>query len=82
MAGAAIRGWRCQQGYQEKGASCVAIRVPANAFAIDSSFGKGWKCERGFRESDESCEADAGNDWTCDEHHLRAGDVCVREQGR
>ena len=35
----------------------LAVRVPANAFPVDSSFGSGWKCQHGYRQIDDGCVA-------------------------
>lgn len=79
------RGWLCEQGYREIDSACVAIAVPANAFAVD--FGDGWKCERGFREISGSCEAvivpvnarldSTGERWTCRRGYAAIGEQCA-----
>ena len=34
---------------------CVAAKVPADAYADNSSFGPGWRCVRGYREVGNTC---------------------------
>jgi hypothetical protein len=50
--------------------------VPANAFAVDASYGSGWECSRGYRTDGNGCVAvavpangflvRAGDDWACE----------------
>ena len=50
-------GWECNRGFQEADGTCIAIRVPANAYASGSSYGRGWECGRGYEEVDKRCVA-------------------------
>ena len=36
-------GWECDYGYRAVDGACVAIRVPANGYLFDSSYGPGWR---------------------------------------
>src|SRR5580704_550060 len=51
------RGWECDYGYREVARACTAVKVPADAHAVDSTYGLGWKCDRNFREVKETCIA-------------------------
>lgn len=36
-------GWRCDDGFRDVNGACVAIKVPAHAYGVASSYGKGWE---------------------------------------
>jgi len=48
-------GWDCVRGYRKADGACVAITVPANAYATRTSYGSIWECNRGYRKAGETC---------------------------
>jgi len=50
-------GWECDRGYREANGACIAVKVPADAYATNASYGPGWECNWGYREVDETCAA-------------------------
>jgi hypothetical protein len=50
-------GWECDIGYRVSDGACVAIEIPANAFARNASYGVGWQCEYGFEAVENACVA-------------------------
>ena len=32
-------GWECERGYREDNGACTAVRVPANAYLANTSYG-------------------------------------------
>ena len=42
--------WECERLYRKVDGACVAVVIPAHAFAEDGSYGRGWRCEQGYRE--------------------------------
>ena len=82
------RGWRCEEAYRESGGNCVAVRVPANAYATGSWIGAGWKCERGFEEVDGACVVvvvpvnaaldESGTRWHCYRGFVKTDKECTR----
>ena len=37
-------GWECNMGYREVDKACAAVKVPANGYVVDATFGRGWQC--------------------------------------
>ena len=81
-------GWACDRGYQKANGVCNAVKVPANAYSTDMSYGRGWRCTWGYRESGESCLAvkppvnahlssPHSDTWKCDRGFRTSGDKCV-----
>jgi hypothetical protein len=35
-------GWECKPGFRRDGAACAAIKLPANAYFSDDTYGPGW----------------------------------------
>ena len=62
------------------------MKIPANGFFVDSSYGPSWKCERGYHAADTTCVALAmpenahldyqGNDWACNRPFKKRGERC------
>ena len=79
--------WECPRGFQERGETCVAIKVPANAYL--SAFGNEWECNRGYQRIGERCAAvkvpgNAHADdqpfapgWECDRGYLAVNGTCT-----
>ena len=71
---------------------CPAIRVPANGYLFDSTYGPGWRCDRGYRAVDDACmavrvpangylsDAGYGPGWRCDRGYRAVNDACVALQ--
>jgi len=82
-------GWVCDRGHREVAESCVAVRVPANGYATNTTYGAAWNCERGYRPVGEFCEAVAvpangyltdssyGPGWQCERGYRQADASCV-----
>lgn len=84
-------GWDCSRGFSQVEGTCVAIRVPANAYL--DSFGRGWDCNRGYVKDDQGlrCKAvriptnahvddeeDFGAGWECDRRYRKVSGGCTR----
>jgi hypothetical protein len=64
----------------------VSIKIPANGYLVDASYGSGWSCIRGYKPVNDACvpvtmpenaHLDySGNDWDCDLPYHRLGDRC------
>ncbi len=62
-------------------------RLPANALATETSYGRGWECRRGYREVNNNCIAIAvpanaylnssGVRWECDRGFRETNETCV-----
>jgi hypothetical protein len=81
-------GWDCDPGYRVAEGVCVALDMPANAFATGRTHGTGWACQHGYRElRGGTCEAihipanaflDAsGLGWECSRGYRKRGDECT-----
>ena len=81
-------GWDCERGYRKKDGSCIAVKLPSNAYATDSALGLGWKCRRGFKEVKGACvtvdvpehgylTAGRGDTWKCARGFREKGTSCI-----
>ena len=80
-------GWECDRGYRPTKNSCVAIKLPENAFLTDKTYGRGWDCMRSFRERNGSCVAikippnayldSFGDNWNCNRGYKKVSKACV-----
>lgn len=81
------KGWECDPGYRANNNSCVAIKIPENAYSTNSTYGRGWKCNWGYRRADEACvvikvPANAylnsyGDRWECERGYRADREACV-----
>src|SRR5579864_9168806 len=79
--------WECPRGFQQLGETCVAIKVPANAYL--SAFGNEWECNRGYLRIGERCavvkvpdnahldEQPFAPGWECDPGYLAVNGACT-----
>ena len=75
------------RGFRTAKNACIAIKVPANAYLTDASYGPGWNCNRGYSATDTACIAlpvpenahldYSGNDWECNQPFLKRAGDCV-----
>ena len=81
-------GWECDRGYREANGVCMAVKVPADAYATDVSYGAGWECNRGYGKVDETCvsievppnaylNASGSARWTCDRGYRPVDGACA-----
>jgi hypothetical protein len=81
-------GWECDRGYREANGICMAVKVPADAYATNASYGPGWECNWGYGKVDETCvaievppnaylNASGSARWTCDRGYRPVGEACV-----
>ncbi len=80
-------GWECKHGYQKKGNTCIAIKMPENAYLTTSSFGDGWDCSWGYRKSGNACIIifipkhaflnSNGYDWQCEREFRLQNKACI-----
>ncbi|NKB60262.1 MAG: hypothetical protein GKS00_28480 [Alphaproteobacteria bacterium] len=80
-------GWECDRGYRESAGTCLAIKIPENAFSTNSSYGTGWECSWGYRQADDRCAAimipknaylnSFGDKWKCDRGFRVDNETCV-----
>lgn len=78
-------GWRCNKGFKQEGAQCIAIKIPENGKL--SFLGNDWECNRGFAKSGTQCVTVIipnngklnyfGNDWDCQKGFYKAGNACL-----
>ena len=80
-------GWECNRGYRKADHACVAVDIPANAYATDASYGRGWECSRGYRRTHQSCvviklppnaylNSTRGDTWKCKRGYRPVDDEC------
>ncbi len=82
-------GWDCDISFRIVEEQCVAIVIPANAYATDRSYGAGWECVHGYTEAEDGVcmelavpenaylEA-SGKSWVCKRSFRKDGDACER----
>ena len=80
-------GWECDPGFRVVDGTCVAIKMPANAYSTNRSYGRGWECDRGYRVIDGTCipikvPANSylnvsGDKWQCKRGFRVVGENCV-----
>jgi len=80
-------GWECDPGYRAANNSCVAIKVPENAYSTNTTYGRGWKCSWGYLRADDTCivieiPANAylnshGDRWECDRGYRAEREGCI-----
>ena len=83
-------GWKCSWGYRKTGETCVAIKIPANAYL--NSYGYDWECDRGFKALNQTCVAvkipengyfvksTYGAGWECERGYLAKNEICIALQ--
>src|SRR6185312_8361148 len=50
-----LNGWDCLRGFRRDLDTCVAVKVPANAYLTPS--GTDWECNRGYMKNSHGCIA-------------------------
>lgn len=81
-------GWLCDRGYREVDEECIAVEIPANAYATNESYGRGWECNRGYRRERKACviikvppnaylDSPAGYGWKCNRGYRAVDEACV-----
>ncbi len=76
----------CDEGYENRGGSCLKDNVPENAYSTGNSYGQGWECNHGFRGVGGICEetevpenaylVSTGDRWKCNRLFRRFGEEC------
>lgn len=82
------RGWECNRAYRIVEETCVAVKVPPNAF-LSNRKGDEWDCNRGYRKDDKTCvainvpaqgyltDSDYGSGWKCNRGYQVVDEDCV-----
>ncbi len=74
-------GWQCNPGFRRDGESCVAVKVPDNAYRTQGQYGSGWACKRGYRAEGERCVAVRDEDCQAATYCAQYDGACVARSG-
>ena len=81
--------WHCDRLFRKVDDACVAIAIPKNAYASDTTHDRGWRCEQGYREVEGECiavrvpanafpvDSTFGFGWKCQPGYRQLDDGCV-----
>lgn len=81
------KSWKRNQGFRKSNESCIAIKIPDNAYPTNTLYGTGWECSRGYKAIEKSCVAisipqnaflnsNRGNRWKCERGHKKVSEIC------